>query len=355
MREKRLDRVRRILERNDLHACVFKGMDNIFYLTGFRGSEGMAIVTRGDVILVTDSRYITHAREVAKECTVVETKGKDQLLSDVFQRYGITRAGFDSSHVTYQLYGLWKTIVPGVEFVPLENDIEAIRQSKEPGEVLAIRKAISIATDAFAAVIEKISAGRTEKEIAIELDYTMLRLGADRPSFDTIVASGPRAALPHGQPTDKVLRPGESVIIDYGCEIGGYCSDETVTLSVGKADERIREICEVVHEALEKGCQAVKAGTSVREIDMIVRGLIDDKGYGEYFGHGTGHGVGIAVHEAPAITSRSEGLLEPNMVVTIEPGIYLPNVGGVRLENMVLVTDHGGEILTHLSKGLIEV
>jgi Xaa-Pro aminopeptidase len=355
MREKRLDRVRRIIERNDLHACIFKGMDNIFYLTGFRGSEGTAIVTRGDVILVTDSRYTTYAREVAKGCAVIETKGRDQCLPDVFQRYGITRSGFDSSHVTYQQYAYWKTIAPEVEFIPLENDIEGIRQSKEPEEILAIRKAISIATDAFAAVVEKISQGRSEKEIAVELDYTMMRLGADRPSFDTIVASGPRAALPHGQPTDKVLQPGEPVIIDYGCEVEGYCSDETVTLSVGKADERMREICDVVREALEKGCQAVKVGTSIREIDMIVRGFIDDKGYGDYFGHGTGHGVGIAVHEAPAITSRTEGLLEPNMVVTIEPGIYLPNVGGVRLESMVLVTEHGGEILTHLKKDLIEV
>jgi Xaa-Pro aminopeptidase len=355
MRDKRIDRVRGILEQNNLHACVFKGMDNIFYLTGFRGSEGTAIVTRGDVILMTDSRYSTYAREVATGCIIIETKGRDQSLPDVFERYGIKSTGFDSYHVTYQLYCYWKTIAPTVEFIPLENDTEGIRECKEPGEILAIRKAIKIATDAFAAVVEKIGAGRSEREIAIELDYTMLRLGADRPSFDTIVASGPRAALPHGQPTNKLLKTGEPVIVDFGCQVDGYCSDETVTLSVGRPDERIKEICDVVREAQEKGCQAVKAGTAVREIDMIVRGFIEDKGYGEYFGHGTGHGVGIAVHEAPAITARTDGLLDPGMVITVEPGIYIPNVGGVRLENMVLVTERGGEILTHLKKDFIEV
>jgi Xaa-Pro aminopeptidase len=355
MREKRLSRVHEILEQKGLHACILRGMDNIFYLTGFRGSEGTAVVTRGDVVLMTDSRYTTYARETVRDCTVIETKGKDQGLPEVFRRYGIGRAGFDSYYTAYQVYHLWKSVLPEVEFVPLENDIEAIRRCKEPDEILAIRKAITIATDAFAAIVEKIAAGRTEKEIAVELDYTMLRLGADRPSFDTIVASGPRAALPHGQPTDRVLQPGEAVIIDYGCQADGYCSDETVTLSVGKPDGQIREICDIVREALQKGGQAVKSGLPVRELDMIVRGSIEDRGYGDYFRHGTGHGVGVAVHEAPAVTAKTDGLLEENMVITIEPGIYLPNVGGVRLENMLLVTERGGEALTRLKKDLMEV
>jgi Xaa-Pro aminopeptidase len=355
MREKRLTRVYDILEQKDLHACLLRGMDNIFYLTGFRGSEGTAIVTRGDVVLMTDSRYVTYAGEVAVDCTVIETKGKDQGLPEVFRRYGIARAGFDAYHTTYQTYHFWKEVAPEIELVPLESDIEAIRRCKEPGEILAIKRAISLATDAFAAIVEKIAAGRTEKEIAADLDYAMLRLGADRPSFDTIVASGPRAALPHGQPTDRRLLPGEAVIIDFGCEVDGYCSDETVTLSVGRPGEQIREICDVVRDALQKGGQAVKAGLPVNELDMIVRGLVQDRGYGDYFRHGTGHGVGIAVHEAPAVTAKTDGLLEENMVITVEPGIYIPNLGGVRLESMVLVTEGGGDVLTHLRKDMIEV
>jgi Xaa-Pro aminopeptidase len=355
MREKRLRRVHEILEQRGLHACILKGMDNIFYLTGFRGSEGTAIVTRGDVVLMTDSRYTTYAREVAKACDIVETKGKDQGLPDVLRRYGIARVGFDAYHTTFQTYHSWKDVTPDVEFVSLEGDIEAIRSCKEPEEILAIKKAIKLATDAFSAIVERIAPGRTEKEIAVDLDYAMLRLGADRPSFDTIVASGPRAALPHGQPTDRVLQAGEPVIVDYGCQVDGYCSDETITLSVGTPAEQIREICDVVRDALQEGVQKVRAGLPVLELDMIVRGFIEDRGYGEYFRHGTGHGVGIAVHEAPAVTVKAEGLLEENMVITVEPGIYMPNVGGVRLESMVLVTENGGEVLTRLKKDLIEV
>ncbi len=355
MKEKRLRRVHEILEQKGLHACVLKGMDNIFYLTGFRGSEGTTIVTRGDVVLMTDSRYTTYAREVAEGCTVIETKGKDQGLAEVLLRYGVKRAGFDSFYTTYQVYSFLKETAPDVEFVPLGNDIEGIRRCKEPDEILAVKRAVAIATDAFAAVVEKIAAGRTERSISAELDYAMVRLGADRPSFDTIVASGPRAALPHGQPTDRVLAPGEPVIVDFGCQVGGYSSDETVTLTVGRPNDRIAEICDVVREAMEKGCRAVRAGLPINDLDMTVRGFVEDKGFGEYFRHGTGHGVGIAVHEAPAVTAKAEGLLEENMIITVEPGVYIPDLGGVRLESMVLVNESGGEVLTRLKKDLIEV
>jgi Xaa-Pro aminopeptidase len=353
MNEQRLSRVLEIIEQKNLHSCVLKGMDNIFYLTGFRGSEGTVLVTRGDVVVLTDSRYITHAREKAEGCTVLETRGKDNLLGTLFERYGITKTGFDSNHTLYQTYYNWKEGSPGVEFVPLSNDIEAVRRCKDPDEILAVRKAVDIATKAFAAVLEKIAPGATEKEVANELDHAMRCLGADAPSFETIVASGPRAALPHARPTDKALEAGEEVIIDFGCEVDGYCSDETCTVPLGEPKGKISEIYGIVREAKEKGIQAVRAGLSVQELDMIVRGFIEDKGYGDFFRHGTGHGVGIAVHEAPAITVNGEGLLEENMIITVEPGIYIPQVGGVRLEDMVLVTRDRGEVLTKLRKDLI--
>ena len=353
MKEQRLGRVLEIIEEKDLHSCVLKGMDNIFYLTGFRGSEGTLLVTRGDVVVLTDSRYITHAREVAEGCTVLETRAKDNLLATLFERYGVTRTGFDSYHTPFQTYQNWKEGSPGVEFVPLSNDIEAIRRCKDPDEVLAVRRAIDIATKAFAAALDKIAPGRTEKEVANELDYAMRCFGADAPSFETIVASGPRAALPHARPTDKALEAGEEVIIDFGCLVDGYCSDETCTVPLGEPHGKIREIYGIVREAKEKGIRAVRAGLPVQELDMIVRGFVEDKGYGDFFRHGTGHGVGIAVHEAPAVTVNGEGLLEENMIITIEPGIYIPHVGGVRLEDMVLVTQDGGEVLTKLRKDLI--
>jgi len=354
MREKRVSRAVEILERRGLHACIIKGMDNIFYLTGFRGSEGTALVTRGDVILLVDSRYITCAREAAQGCVVLEAKGKDAALDSLFGRYGITRTGFDSYHASFETYRSWRDGSPSVEFVPLSHDIESLRQCKEPEEILAIQKAIRIATEAFTAVFDKIAPGKTEKEIANDLEYMMRRLGAERASFETIVASGPRSALPHGQPTDKVLEAGEVVIIDFGCLVDGYCSDETCTISLGQTTGQLQEIHEVVRDAKLKGLNAVRAGMPVKELDMIVRGFIEEKGYGEFFGHGTGHGVGIAVHEAPAVTNRSEGLLEESMIITIEPGIYLPHVGGVRLEDMVLVKENGAEVLTRLRKDLFE-
>jgi Xaa-Pro aminopeptidase len=355
MTETRTSKVREILDRNNLHACIFKSMDNIFYLTGFRGTEGTALVTRGDVILIVDGRYVTYAKDVAKGCIVVETKGKDMGLTDLIERYGIGRLGFDSAHTVYQTYSGWKDKLPAVEFVPLGDDVEMIRQCKEREEMLAIRKALDVATNAFNSIVGNIKTGMTEKSIAAELDYAMQRFGAEHPSFDTIVASGHRSALPHGRPSDKAISPGEAVIVDFGAQVDGYCSDETVTLTVGKADDEILKICTVVRDAQQKGIAIVRSGTPVQDVDAVVRGYIEEQGYGQFFKHGTGHGVGIAVHEAPSVTVKSDGLLEEGMVITIEPGIYLPGLGGARLEEMVLVTETGAEVLTRLRKDLIQV
>jgi Xaa-Pro aminopeptidase len=181
----------------------------------------------------------------------------------------------------------------------------------------------------------------------------MRRLGADGPAFQTIVASGPRAALPHAEPSDKSVTDGEAIIIDFGAQVNGYCSDETCTVSVGEVKGKVQEIFTVVDDARKLALKTVKAGMSIKELDTLVRGYIEEKGYGDFFRHGVGHGVGIAVHEAPAISSVSQGILEENMVVTIEPGIYLPNIGGVRLEDMVLITKENAQVLTHIRKDIL--
>jgi Xaa-Pro aminopeptidase len=181
----------------------------------------------------------------------------------------------------------------------------------------------------------------------------MRRLGADGPAFQTIVASGPRAALPHAEPSDKSVTDGEAIIIDFGARVNGYCSDETCTVSVGEIKGKVQEIFTVVDDARKLALKTVKAGMSIKELDTLVRGYIEEKGYGDFFRHGVGHGVGIAVHEAPAISSVSQGVLEENMVVTIEPGIYLPNIGGVRLEDMVLITQENARVLTHIRKDIL--
>jgi len=355
MNEKRLNRVLPVLKQMDVDAIIIKGMDNIFYLTGFRGSEGSLLVTKGDVVLLTDFRYVTYAAEVTKDVTIIEAREKENPLAMLCSRYGIKRIGFDSYNTIYQVYQRWRETLPEAELLPIGPELEGIRAQKEPEELLAIRRAIQIATEAFTKVLANISPGATEKRVATELDYTMRILGADGPSFETIVASGARAALPHAQPTDKLLQKGETVIIDFGCHVDGYACDETCTIAVGEVDQKLREIFSVVDEARKTGIKAVRAGLSVSELDALVRGTIEKHGYGEFFRHGTGHGVGIAVHEAPSITNKTEALLEENMVITIEPGIYIPNIGGVRMEDMVLVRENGSEVLTHLRKDLLQV
>ena len=355
MREKRFSRVLDVMARLSLNACLIRGMENIYYLTGFTGSEGSLLVTRGDVVLMTDFRYITYAKEVTRGITVVETRPQDDTLSNLCSRYGIKRLGFDAFQTTYQVYQELKETMADVELLPVGKDIEEIRACKEPEEIDIMRQALRIATEAFNVVYPTITAGRTEKEIANELDYTMRRLGADEPSFETIVASGPRAALPHARPENRAVQAGEVVIIDFGCRFGGYCTDETCTVGIGRVEGRMKEVHEVVNEARKKGIEKAQAGVPVRDLDAVVRGFIEEAGYGEFFKHGTGHGVGVAVHEAPAISGRTDGILEENMVVTIEPGIYLPNTGGVRLEDMVLIGSQGGQVLTQLRKELLQI
>lgn len=355
MKENRAEKVFSLMRTMDLDACLLKGMDNIFYLTGFRGSEGTLLVTKGDIILLTDFRYITHAREVTKNIKIVELREKNNALRDLCEQYAIRRIGFDSLHTPFDLYKKRQEMVANVEFVPLDSEIEEIRKQKEPAEIDMIVRAIDVATKAFTEVFDKIRPGRTEKEIANELDYAMRRLGADHPSFTTIVASGARGALPHAEPTDKPLREGETVIIDFGAQVDGYCSDETCTLSIGEVNGRLQEILTIVNKAKELGVKTIRTGIPVKDVDTVVRGFIREAGYGDFFRHGTGHGVGIAVHEAPSINSTGEGILEEGMVITVEPGIYIPNLGGVRLEDMVLVGSDSARVLTHIRKDMLSV
>jgi Xaa-Pro aminopeptidase len=355
MQETRRKSVTQVLDRLALDALLIRGMQNIFYLTGFKGSEGSLLVTKGDCVLMTDSRYILHAQDVAQGIAVLETRDNDGALASLSDRYGIRRLGFDSLHTTYRMYERYMEVLPGLEMVPVQNDLEEIRRCKDASEIAIMRRALEIHTEAFNRTFEKMAQGSTEREIANELDYTMRALGAEGPAFETIVASGPRAALPHARPTDRAFQEGDVIIIDFGCLYDGYNTDETVTLCVGEPSRALRDVHAIVDEARKKGIAAARAGVSVRDVDAVARGYIEDSGYGEYFRHGTGHGVGVDVHEAPAITPRVEGVLEENMVITIEPGVYLPHVGGVRLEDLIVVREGLPEVLTSLRKDLLQI
>ena len=355
MRENRIEKVLSLMSSKKVDACLLKGMDNIFYLTGFRGSEGTLFITKGDIFLLTDFRYVTYAQEVTHGIRIIEVRDKRNVLGELCSQYKIERIGFDSIHTTFFTFKKWSDAIENIEFIPLDATIEEIRKNKEPGEIDGIIKAIDIATQAFNDVFSRIHPGQTEKEVANNLDYAMRQLGAEGPSFPTIVASGPRAALPHAEPTDKRIRDGEMVIIDFGAHVDGYCSDETCTLSIGDVNGKLQDIYTVVNNAKQLALEKARAGMPIKEMDMIVRGFIGSAGYGEFFRHGTGHGVGIAVHEAPAINSTGDGLLEEGMVITIEPGIYIPNLGGVRLEDMVLITSDAPRILTRVRKDELHI
>lgn len=355
MKQERIRKVHAILDETGIDACIIRGMDNIFYLTGFRGSEGMVVVNRETTVLMTDSRYITHAREVARDAVVVEMRNRKKDIGDLFDRYSIKRAGFDSSHTTYGEYEFLRETLDDVQLLPIGSKVEGIRICKDGEEIAAIRKAIDVATEAFVQTVGRLVPGRTEREIANELDYAMRRLGAEKPAFDTIVASGPRAALPHAEPSDREIREGETVIIDFGARVDGYCSDETCTVTVGALTGKLAEIFDIVNEARKLGIDSVKAGMPVSELDRVVRDRISSAGYGEYFRHSTGHGIGIAVHEAPTVNLSANGDFRENMVVTVEPGIYIPGLGGVRLEDMVVIESEGARVLTKIEKDAIRL
>jgi Xaa-Pro aminopeptidase len=355
MKESRVAKALGVMKEHDLDGCILKGMDNIFYLTGFRGSEGALLITGKDVVLLTDFRYATHAKGIAKGFRLAEVKANQNTLAELCKEYQVSRLGFDSLHTTFFNYQKWDENLPGIELVPLGGDIEEIRKCKDPDEIRAIRDAVRIASNALMNVLERLHPGKTEKEVAADLDCTMRMLGAEGASFPTIVASGHRAALPHAEPTGKEIREGEPIIIDFGALVDGYCSDETCTVSIGPVKGEIEKISAIVDEARRLGVKEVRAGMSIKELDTTVRDFIANAGYGDHFGHGTGHGIGVAVHEAPSINSSGEGVFLENMVVTIEPGIYLEGIGGVRLEDMVLITEDGPKVLTYLEKGVVNI
>lgn len=355
MRMERIDKVRHVMERERLDALLLKGMENIFYLSGFRGSEGSLLVTAHDTVLLTDFRYITDARASALVTEVVELSAGTNVLPELCARHKVRRLGFDSIHVTYDLFRRLQETLDGIELVPVGLPVEEIRKRKDGDEIALIEKAVAVATDAFLKTLDMLVQGSTEKELAAFLDYGMRKGGAEQPSFETIVASGYRAALPHAVPTDRKIGKGETIIFDFGAQVDGYCSDETCTVSIGRLDDDMEKIFTIVNDARKFGIDAVKAGVPVKDVDMVVRGHIEKHGYGDYFRHSTGHGVGAAVHEAPAINSLAEGLLAEGMVVTIEPGVYIPGKGGVRLEDLVLVEESGARVLTKIRKDAIHL
>ncbi|MCX7634424.1 MAG: Xaa-Pro peptidase family protein [Syntrophales bacterium] len=332
-------------------ALLFFDMANIRYLTGFTGSDGVLYVAPDTVVLLVDGRYTTQAREQAVGVEVVEYREKMPGLAAKAMELPGKVLGFESYGLSYDLYEQLAKQLPEKALRPIGEELRGLRNIKEEAEVACLEAAAEMAHRALGEVLPLIKPGVEEREIAVELEYRIKRQGAEDISFPTIVASGPNGALPHARPGTRKIKEGDAVIIDYGAVVEGYRADETCTYLMEGAPSELQQIYAIVHEAQRRGIAALRPGISCREVDGIVRGYIEERGYGSYFSHGTGHGVGLCVHEPPRLAATSEGVLEAGMVVTVEPGIYLPGKWGVRLEDMVLIAEEGVKVLTKTPKG----
>lgn len=323
------------------------------YISGFTGSSGVVLITTEEAFLITDFRYQIQAKEQAPDCHVI-IGDLWQVVGEKCQELKLSSLAFEADYVTFSQYKRLESYLGDISLQPGDKWIESMRMIKDEEEIQLIRQAAQIADEAFEEILKEIRPGITEREIAFRLEVLMRERGATSSSFDMIVASGLRSALPHGTASDKALEKGDLLTLDFGAIYKGYVSDLTRTVVLGQPNEKQKEIYNIVLEACNRTIEALKPGLTGKDVDDIARDYIKSHGYGDYFGHSTGHGIGLEVHEDPHLSSRrGDCILQPGMVVTIEPGIYLPDLGGVRIEDDVLITESGYEVLTHSPKELI--
>ncbi|WP_163526341.1 M24 family metallopeptidase [Halobacillus ihumii] len=349
----KLGKLRQAMEDQRLDGLLITSSQNRRYLTNFTGSSGAVLITAQAAVFITDFRYTEQAAEQAEGFEIIEHKGPmAEEISTQVENLQIKKLGFEQDHVTYKQFDVYRNHLKA-ELVPTSGLIEKLRLIKTDEELTIIKEAVKIADDAFEHILSYIKPGTKEIDVSNELEFFMRKQGAASSSFDIIVASGKRSALPHGVASQKEIQSGELVTLDFGALYKGYCSDITRTVAVGEISDELKEIYDTVLQAQIKGMEGIKAGITGKEADALTRDYITDKGYGEYFGHSTGHGIGLDVHEGPGLSFRTEQVLEAGMVVTVEPGIYVPNVGGCRIEDDTLVTNTGNERLSHAPKELI--
>ncbi len=329
---------------------------NLLRISGFTGSDASVLITRNERHLFTDGRYKTQAKEQAKGFRVHVVKRKLDSLAHTIKTAGIKRLGIESARVSHEFVTTLGARIPGIEVAPLGRAfLEGLRIRKEPDEKDKVKIAARIASDACREILEKGLSGRREIDVAADLEDRFRRLGALGIAFETIVASGLRSALPHGTASEKTIAANDLVIIDFGCRYEGYNSDETVTCSVGPPSARQKSVHKAVYEAHMRALDAVREGMRVRDVDRVARNSIAEAGYGAYFLHSLGHGVGLEVHEPPYLSLKGRGVLREGMIFTIEPGVYIEGFGGVRLESLVYLDREGPEVLSTMSKNLIQV
>ena len=356
--QKRRDRLRRAVNKIGAETLLVTDFTNVTYLTGFTGDDSYLLLHGGGEVVLSDPRYTT---QLGEECPGLDLHIRRpgtnmiQALTKVLRSAKIGRLGIEADSMSVALRDRIAAERPKMEILPTSDLVEALRQIKDKGEIARIRRAIWYAEKAFGVLRATLRPEKTEKQVVYELEHQMRLFGAKGCSFSSIVGVGPRAALPHANPTGRLVGQSDFVLIDWGANEGLYNSDLTRVLVTGRISPKLERVYQIVLRAQSRAIAAIRPGVTARQVDRVARTAIAKAGFGRYFGHGLGHGLGLDVHEAPRFAADSQAVLKPGMVVTVEPGIYLPGWGGVRIEDDVLVTREGHEVLTSVPKRLEEV
>lgn len=352
--KKRLEGFRGIIESNMVDAFLVTKRENYIYLSGFDGTLAYLLITQAQMYIFVDFRYVEQANSQAKNCIVISYDSDVfKVINQVLQADRIRTLAFESCNVTYAQYESFLKSINVDNLVPLDDEIRNLRAVKDDYEIGEIQKAVKIADMAFEHILAYIKPGISEIEIAAEIEYNMRKNGAKGASFETIVASGERSSMPHGTATSKKLQQGDVIILDYGALFDDYCSDITRTVFLGQPRQELKDMYELVLKAQLEAIDSVKVGLKCNELDGVARNIIYSKGFDKNFGHGLGHGVGLEIHESPRLSPYCDSVIKANMVATIEPGVYVSGVGGVRIEDVIVIEDTGARILTKAPKEMI--
>lgn len=355
----KLEQLRDILEKETYDAVLLTGYENpvaaknVKYMTGYTGSFGFAVIGKDYQYFITDFRYRDQVKKEVPHFTFVEIETNVfDALKEIVEKHQITSLGFDQK-MRYSEYALYSKLP--VTLVPMDDVIESIRVSKTIDEIDTLKRACEITDQALEYALSKLKPGMTERQMEVMIKQKMFDLGADSTWERFIVASGPRGAMPHGSASSKVIESGELVTFDIGCFYQGYSSDLTRTVAVGEVSDELKKMYHIVYEAQKRAVNSARAGMTGKELDAVCRSYIEEQGYGDYFKHGTGHGLGLDVHEAPRVNTLNDQPLEEGACVTIEPGIYITGLGGVRIEDDVILTEDGCIVLNEFPKELITI
>ncbi|HQA08271.1 MAG TPA: Xaa-Pro peptidase family protein [Syntrophomonadaceae bacterium] len=349
----RITRLRQSLEKLKLDGIIIDRRENIYYLSGFTGgADARLLVTDQETLLFTDSRYTEQAARESPEWTLIEEKPPlGQALKERVRR--LEKVGLEDT-VSYRLFRELREEMDET-IIPVSDVVEELRVIKEPEELENLRKAAAIGSEVFSDLLLQLQAGMTERSVACLIISALRQRGAEKESFDPIAVSGPNASLPHGMPGDRVLQKGDMLTLDYGGFYQGYAGDMTRTVAIGEAGPRLRDLYAKLLEAQQYGVEQVRAGLKCSDLDRLVRERLREYDLDQFFAHSTGHGIGLEIHESPSVSSRSQWILQEGMVITIEPGVYIPGWGGIRIEDSVIVKNYGCEVITNSPKQLIVI